>query len=67
MDLAKATGVPSTAIFGDLDEFERQHKAVMASDIVANNPHLGDYVQSNPMAAKISTSRSRPAMGAAKM
>jgi hypothetical protein len=53
MDLAQATGVPSTAIFGDLDEFERQHKAVMASDIVANNPHLADFVQSNPMVPKL--------------
>jgi hypothetical protein len=53
LDLSKATGVPSTAIFGDLEEFERQHKAVMASDIVANNPHLSDFVQSNPMVPKI--------------
>lgn len=53
LDLAKATGVPSTAIYGDLDEFERQHKAVMASDIVANNPHLADFVQSDPMIPKI--------------
>lgn len=53
LDLAKATGVPSTAIYGDLDEFERQHKAVMASDLVANNPHLSDFVQSNPMVPKV--------------
>jgi hypothetical protein len=53
LDLAKATGVNSSAIYGDLDEFERQHKAVMASDIVANNPHLSDFVQSNPMVPKI--------------
>src|SRR5207253_1379638 len=53
LDLAKGTGVPSTAIYGDFEEFERQHKALVASDIVANNPHLGDWVQSNPMAAKI--------------
>ena len=54
IDLSKATGVAPTNIYGDLEEFERQHKAVLASDIVANNPHLSDYVQSNPMAAKIS-------------
>lgn len=53
MDLARVTGAPSTAIFGDLDEFERQHKAAMASDLVANNPHLSDFVQSNPMVPKI--------------
>lgn len=54
IDLSKATGVAPTNIYGDLEEFERQHKAVLASDIVANNPHLSDYVQSNPMAARIS-------------
>ena len=53
MDLERATGVPSTAIYGDLDEFERQNKAVLASDIVANNPHLSDFVQSHPMVPKI--------------
>jgi hypothetical protein len=54
IDLSKATGVAPTSIYGDLEEFERQHKAVLASDIVANNPHLSDYVQSNPMAPRIS-------------
>src|SRR5207237_3315956 len=53
LDLAKATVLPSTAIYGDFEDFERQHKALVASDIVANNPHLGDWVQSNPMAPKI--------------
>lgn len=53
LDLAKATGVPSTAIYGDLEEFERQNKAMLASDIVANNPHIGDFIQSDPMVPKI--------------
>lgn len=53
MDLSKATGVPSTAIFGDLDEFERQNKATMASSIVQGNPHLADFVQRNPMVPKL--------------
>jgi hypothetical protein len=52
-DLAKITGAPATAIYGDLDEFERNTKAKMASDIVANNPHLSDFVQSDPMVPKI--------------
>src|SRR5258708_6151466 len=53
VDLAKATGSPATAIFGDFDEFQRQHKAVLASDIVANNPHLSDWVARDPMHPKI--------------
>jgi len=52
-DLAKITGTPATSIYGDLDEFERNTKAKVASDIVANNPHLSTFVQSNPMVPKI--------------
>ncbi len=53
MDLARVTGAPASAIFGDLDEFERQNKTQIASDIVRNNPHLSDFVQSDPMVPKI--------------
>lgn len=53
MDLARVTGAPASAIYGDLDEFERQHKAIAASDIIANNPQLGDFIQSNPMVPKL--------------
>lgn len=53
MELAKATGAPASAIFGDLDEFERQSKAQLASSIVAGNQHLSDFVESNPMVPKI--------------
>lgn len=49
MELGKLTGVPPTAIFGDLEEFERNNKAQVASDIVRNNPHLSDFVQANPL------------------
>lgn len=53
MDLAKATGVPGSVIFGDLDEFEKQNKAAMASGIVANNQYLADFVGSDPMVPKL--------------
>lgn len=49
MELGKATGAPASAIFGDLDEFERQSKAQTASAIVRQNPHLADFVQANPL------------------
>ena len=52
-DLSKIIGTPATSIYGDLDEFERNTKAKMASDIVANNPHLSTFVQSDPMVPKI--------------
>lgn len=49
MELAKLTGTPATAIFGDLEEFERNNKAQMASAIVRGNTHISDWVQSNPL------------------
>jgi hypothetical protein len=52
-DLSRATGVSAPSILGDLEGFESQHKANMASDIVANNPHIADFVQSDPMVPKI--------------
>lgn len=48
-ELAKATGAPANAIYGDLDEFERQNKASIASDIVRNNGHIADFVSANPI------------------
>jgi hypothetical protein len=54
IDLASATGVPATAIAGDLDGFERNHKAQLAGDIVRNNPQIADYINSHPLAAAIS-------------
>jgi hypothetical protein len=49
MELAKLTGAPASAIFGDLEEFERNNKAQLASSIVRNNTHISDWVQANPL------------------
>jgi hypothetical protein len=49
MELAKLTGTPASAIFGDLDEFERNNKVQLASSIVRGNPHIADFVQANPL------------------
>lgn len=53
MELGRITGAPASAIFGDLEEFERQNKAQLASSIVRNNVHLSDWVQSDPMVPKV--------------
>lgn len=53
LELSRASGVPASAIFGDLDEFERQQKSQLASQIVQGNTHLADWVQSSPMVPKI--------------
>lgn len=55
-ELEKLTGVPASIIgTGDsLTGFEQNHKARLASDIVASNQHISDYVQSHPLAAQVS-------------
>src|SRR6266403_892119 len=54
LELEEATGVPATAIFGDVDNFERQNKAAMGSGIIADNVHIADYLNSHPMAPRLS-------------
>src|SRR6266850_3976189 len=54
LELEEASGVPATAIFGDVDTFERQHKAAMGSAIIADNVHIADYLNSHPMAPRLS-------------
>jgi len=54
VDLSSSTGVPSTAIYGDLDGFERAHKAALGSAIISDNEYIADYLNSHPMAPRIS-------------
>lgn len=54
VELSNSTGVPATAIHGDLEGFERQHQAILASQIVGQNPALQAYINSHPLAATIS-------------
>lgn len=54
LDLSDATGVPATAIYGDTDGFERQHKAALGSSIVQSNVHIADYLNSHPLAPRLS-------------
>lgn len=54
IDLAAATGVPAPVIHGDLENFETQHKAMLSSQLVKENAYLQDYINSHPMASKVS-------------
>src|SRR5229473_1931878 len=54
IDLSDATGVPSTTIYGDVDGFERTHKATLGSQIIGDNEHIVDYINSHPLAARVS-------------
>lgn len=53
-NLSKATGVDPALVDGDLKNFETQHKASLTSELLDNNPQLQSYVNSHPLAAKIS-------------
>lgn len=54
MELGQAWGIAPTIVLGDMDNFERTQKTMLASQIVGNNQHLQNYVNSNPLAAHIS-------------
>src|ERR1700689_1945792 len=54
INLAKASGVPAEVIYANPEAFERNYKAALASSIVQRNPHIQGYINSNPMAAKVS-------------
>src|SRR5580704_3915018 len=41
-ELSKASGAPSALIAGDLENFEKQHKAALASQIIGQNSFLRD-------------------------
>lgn len=54
LELSRATGVSPAIIGGDLENFEKQHKAGLASELVGGNPQLTDYVNADPIHAKLS-------------
>jgi hypothetical protein len=52
--LSQATGAPASVVYGNLDNFEQQHKAALTSAILDSNPYIRDYIQTHPLASKIS-------------
>lgn len=54
MNLDMLTGIPSSIINDDFDHYEQQHKSQMAAQLVQDNPHLVNYVNSHPLAASVS-------------
>lgn len=54
MELGEATGDHPSLIYGDLENYEQQHKAGLAAKLIMGNEHLRDYINQNPMAAKVS-------------
>jgi hypothetical protein len=52
--LARATGAGPATVYGNLENFEQQHKAALTSNILDNNPYIRDYIQTHPLGSKIS-------------
>lgn len=54
LQLSGDTGVDSQAIYGDVEGFEKQHKAQLAQQLIRGNPLLQEYVNSHPLAGTVS-------------
>lgn len=52
--IGQSIGVPGVVVNGDLENYEKQHKAMLAGQILNNNPWLRDYVAQNPIGASVS-------------
>lgn len=55
MELSEATGVNVGAIYANTEEFEKSHKQALTGQIINDNKHLANYVNSHPLAADISS------------
>lgn len=54
IELGNASDVPPSAVYGDVDGFERRFKSILSSQLIQNNQHLANYLNSDPMAPKVS-------------
>lgn len=54
ISLGQTTGVAPELIYPNVENFEKQHQAVLNSDLITKNPRLQSYLNSDPMAAKVS-------------
>lgn len=52
--ISNATGVPSTAVYGDFDEFNRNYRGHIGANVVEADPDLVSYINSHPLASKVS-------------
>lgn len=53
-ELGRATGDHPSLIYADLDNYEEQHKASLTSQLLNSNAHLREYIDADPMHAKLS-------------
>lgn len=54
VELGTATGVPAPVVHANLEQFEKQTKSAMTAQLLNSSAYLSNYINSDPMAAKIS-------------
>src|SRR5258706_14405197 len=54
IELGNATGDNPTLIYPNLENYEEQHKAALTASLLTSNKYLRQYVDVDPMHAKIS-------------
>src|SRR5258706_305679 len=54
VELGDATGDKPALIYGNLENYEKQHKAALTASLLNSNKYLREYVDADPMHAKIS-------------
>src|SRR6266403_5218937 len=54
VELGDATGDNPTLIYPNLENYEGQHKAALTASLLTSNKYLRQYVDADPMHAKIS-------------
>ena len=52
--LSNLTGVPAPVIHADTENFEKTQKQFLTAHIIDRNPFLQAYINSDPMASKVS-------------
>lgn len=53
LELSDATGDPATAIYGDIDGYEKAHKAALGGQIISDNQFVANWLNSHPMAPRV--------------
>jgi len=54
IELGEDTNTPSSAIHANLEQFEKNYKTQLTSQLLKNNPYLVEYANSHPLATKVS-------------
>src|SRR5258708_4228479 len=54
VQLGEVTGDKPALIYSDLENYEAQHKATLTASLLSSNKYLRQYVDADPMHAKIS-------------